>query len=189
MVTLWWCTSSSLFHVLFLLPSFNNSFPSVSHLQPLSPTLTILHNYDFYLDTIKKKHSLPSSIFSSLLSFQQSSFIFHFQEDASKTEKGLNFVQIITKQIQSLLPSVTPLWESIHTSSIFQLNQNRGLNCIDKSYTWKETPVQEQMLDGLKNNNLRTIVLIHPSLVFDSKIMNNKQFQQSVISLYFSSIL
>lgn len=101
----------------------------------------------------------------------------------------MNIVQIINKQTQSLLPSVTPLWESIHTSSIFQLNQKRGLDCIEKNYTWKETPVQEQMLDGLKNNNLRTIVLIHPSLVFDSKIMNNRQFQQSVISLVFSSIV
>lgn len=155
--------------------SINSRMNVISKGECLSPSLLILDNYDSYLDSVKKKQ--PHEGFFKQLHCR---ILVTCQANLGKMEHGIELSHSIQRDLKNIRGHGSLIWDTIMVPTLFEENQNRGVKLEEKSVTWSLTAVQERMMEQVENNNLRTFITIHPSLVFDTKLMNNKQYDPQV---------
>ena len=71
--------------------------------------------------------------------------------------------------------------KKITSEDVIATNEQRQLHCTVQTWTWGMTELQKNALSLCEENNqLRQLILIHPALVFDKKLVKGKQFDPGV---------
>ena len=81
-----------------------------------------------------------------------------------------------------MISSSASIQQKIITSEdVITTNKRHHLNCTIQTWTWGVTELQKNALSLCEENNqLRQLILIHPALVFDKKLVKGKQFDPDV---------
>lgn len=176
------------FHILcnYLYHHSLSSFHSISHVFNTSPTLLLLHNYDYYLETVKNKHSQQQSLLSTLRQFQFHTLLLLIQANVDSIENGIDLSHSIIRDIQKIRDSPNLQWEKIRVDDVFQENSKRGILMTDTSIPWESTVVQKRLLDATNNNNLKLLIRIHPSLLFDPKMVGKADSGVFLVTFLFN---
>ena len=141
--------------------------------------MLILHNYDYYLDSVKNKHGKEASLILGFKHFNYHSLIVTCLADLSHMKYGIEYAQSIERDITKL-HNASIEWDSRTIDWLFQRNRERGVDCEDISIAWTATEKQKRMMELGVDNNLKTHIMIHPSLLFESKLIPSKQVSSQV---------
>lgn len=169
----------ALFNVL-LIERVHCSYLSITEQFIQSPTILILHNYDYYLDTVKNRRGKESILWKSFARFSYHTLLVSCLADLSNVNYGIEYAHSIERDIHTLHKQ-TIHWETRDTQWVFHRNTNRGLDYVDQKKEWSPTVIQQRMLDVGVDNNMKTYIMIHPALVFDTKMISPKQIDSQVI--------
>ena len=127
------------------------SRPLLSNLS-ISPSLLILHNYDMFCETDPNHIPISSPhIIATIQSEGMGKRIRHDMKAMSNCE-----------EVQSL---------QISCEDVMKSNEQRGVKCFIEKRDWKPTSLQEELLIACgKDNNLKMLLLVHPSLLTGMKM-------------------
>ena len=132
-----------------------------SQLPSLTCSLVVLHNYDCFVET----------------------------EENERTHSLLHAVKCQELVITLQRAEVTALLESIQAlcsnCRVTVKSKTAGMvmehkSVVEEVREWKPTEAQSSLLSVCSNNNLRTLVMIHPALVHDKKLVSGKQYDGNV---------
>lgn len=135
---------------------------------------------------MKNKHSQQQSLLSTLRQFQFHTLLLLIQANVDSIENGIQLSHSIIRDIQQIRNSPNLQWEKVTVDDIFKENSNRGVLMTDTSIPWESTVVQKRLLDNTNNNNLKLLIRIHPSLLFDSKMVGKANSEVFHITLLFN---
>lgn len=117
----------------------------------ISPSLLILHNYDMFCET--DPHCLPISSSHIITTIQSEKMRERIYHDV-KVMSGCDVIESLQMSCDDVMKS----------------NEQRGVKCFIEKRDWQPTSVQEEYLTACGNdNNLRMLVLVHPSLLTGMK--------------------
>lgn len=132
-----------------------------SQLPSLTCSLVVLHNYDCFVETEENEwtHSLLHAVKCQEL-------VITLQR--AEVTALLEFIQALCSNCRVTVKSKTAGMVMEHKSVVEEVRE------------WKPTEAQSSLLSVCSNNNLRTLVMIHPALVHDKKLVSGKQYDGNV---------
>ena len=132
-----------------------------SQLPSLTCSLVVLHNYDCFVETEENErtHSLLHAVKCQEL-------VITLQR--AEVTALLESIQALCSNCRVAIKSKTAEMVMEHKSVVEEVRE------------WKPTEVQSNLLSVCNNNNLRTLVMIHPALIHDKKLVSGKQYDGNV---------
>ena len=132
-----------------------------SQLPSLTCSLVVLHNYDCFVETEENEwtHSLLHAVKCQEL-------VITLQR--AEVTALLESIQALCSNCRVTVKSKTAGMVMEHKSVVEEVRE------------WKPTEAQSSLLSVCSNNNLRTLVMIHPALVHDKKLVSGKQYDGNV---------
>ena len=132
-----------------------------SQLPSLACSLVVLHNYDCFVETEENErtHSLLHAVKCQEL-------VITLQR--AEVTALLESIQALCSNCRVAIKSKTAEMVMEHKSVVEEVRE------------WKPTEVQSNLLSVCNNNNLRTLVMIHPALIHDKKLVSGKQYDGNV---------
>lgn len=118
----------------------------------ISPSLLILHNYDMFCET--DPNHIPISSLHIIVTIQSEKMRERIQQDVKVMS---NSEEIISLQMSC--------------EDVMKSNEQRGVRCTIEKRDWRPTSLQKELLTACgKNNNLKMLLLVHPSLLKEMKM-------------------
>ena len=118
----------------------------------ISPSLLILHNYDMFCET--DPNHIPISSLHIIVTIQSEKMRERIQQDVKVMS---NSEEIISLQMSC--------------EDVIKSNEQRGVRCTIEKRDWRPTSLQKELLTACgKNNNLKMLLLVHPSLLKEMKM-------------------
>lgn len=132
-----------------------------SQLPSLTCSLVVLHNYDCFVETEENErtHSLLHAVKCQEL-------VITLQR--AEVTALLESIQALCSNCRVAIKSKTAEMVMEHKSVVEEVRE------------WKPTEAQSNLLSVCNNNNLRTLVMIHPALIHDKKLVSGKQYDGNV---------
>lgn len=132
-----------------------------SQLTSLTCSLVVLHNYDCFVETEGNEwtHSLLRVVKCQEL-------VITLQRTA---------VTALLKSIQALFSYCRV---TVKKKTAEMVMEHKSV--VEEVREWKATEAQSSLLSACSNNNLRTLVMIHPALIHDKKLVSGKQYDGNV---------
>ena len=132
-----------------------------SQLPSLTCSLVVLHNYDCFVETEENEwtHSLLHAVKCQEL-------VITLQR--AEVTALLESIQALCSNCRVAIKSKTADMVMEHKSVVEEVRE------------WKPTEAQSSLLSVCSNNNLRTLVMIHPALIHDKKLVSGKQYDGNV---------
>ena len=132
-----------------------------SQLPSLTCSLVVLHNYDCFVETEENErtHSLLHAVKCQEL-------VITLQR--AEVTALLESIQALCSNCRVAIKSKTAEMVMEHKSVVEEVRE------------WKPTEAQSSLLSVCSNNNLRTLVMIHPALIHDKKLVSGKQYDGNV---------
>ena len=132
-----------------------------SQLPSLTCSLVVLHNYDCFVETEENEwtHSLLHAVKCQEL-------VITLQR--AEVTALLESIQALCSNCRVTVKSKTAGMVMEHKSVVEEVRE------------WKPTEAQSSLLSVCSNNNVRTLVMIHPALVHDKKLVSGKQYDGNV---------
>lgn len=132
-----------------------------SQLPSLTCSLVVLHNYDCFVETEENEwtHSLLHAVKCQEL-------VITLQR--AEVTALLESIQVLCSNCRVTVKSKTAGMVMEHKSVVEEVRE------------WKPTEAQSSLLSVCSNNNLRTLVMIHPALIHDKKLVSGKQYDGNV---------
>lgn len=132
-----------------------------SQLPSLACSLVVLHNYDCFVETEENErtHSLLHAVKCQEL-------VITLQR--AEVTALLESIQALCSNCRVAIKSKTAEMVMEHKSVVEEVRE------------WKPTEAQSNLLSVCNNNNLRTLVMIHPALIHDKKLVSGKQYDGNV---------
>ena len=132
-----------------------------SQLPSLTCSLVVLHNYDCFVETEENEwtHSLLHAVKCQEL-----------------------VITLQRAEVTALLESIQALCSNcrvtVKSKTAGMVMEHKSV--VEEVRKWKPTEAQSSLLSVCSNNNLRTLVMIHPALVHDKKLVSGKQYDGNV---------
>lgn len=120
----------------------------------------ILHNYDIYVESVKKAGYIDID--------QPAHSIITAQTDFSYTPESDWIYKAICDQGESF-GNGHPDYCNMTTNMVMERNRLRGLRCVEKRAVIQPTPLQAELLKLHASSYLTMFIFIHPYLLLDKK--------------------
>lgn len=120
----------------------------------------ILHNYDIYLESVKKKYTISID--------QPAHSIITAQTDFSYIPYTDWLYNAVCHQGESF-GNRCPVYLTMTTNMVMEKNRLRGLRCEEKHASIQPTPLQAELLKRHASAYLTMFIFIHPYLLLDKK--------------------